>query len=350
MLISPPFLPPRGNQTEEQWLNTAMSGGQPGHGAFPASYLLEWHGGLHLTAPMGDNGAALPVRAIADGTVVFIRQRTDADSPDEPLNYGDGYTSDAVVVIRHDTDIGADAAGQVTQVRFYSVYMHLYSIQPTVRLGRPIYRKDEIGQAGHIYGEPNVMHFEIRCDDANLARLVGRATGPLSVAVDGRADALFGEMYFHLPAGTLIYGARPLPQFTQAMMQPAAAPASRGQPANPPPAPQALQSVHTTANELVVGLHYAGGEGAAGQRGDAVLTTYRMTGEVEGTPLREAEAEYKLYTSAKNISESYPAAARPVISAVYELLRFGRVIGPDVLTPADVPHWREVSNAGSEAG
>ena len=346
MLISPPFLPPRGNQTEEQWLNTAMSGGQPGHGAFPTSYLLEWHGGMHLSAPMGSNEVALPARAIADGTVVFIRQRTDADSPDEPLNYGDGYTSDAVVVIRHDTDIGADAAGQATQVRFYSVYMHLYSIRPTVRLGRPIYRKDEIGQAGHIYGDPNVMHFEICCDDANLARLVGRATGNLSLAADGRTDVLFGEMYFHLPAGTPIYGARPLPQFTQAMMQPAAAPVRRGQAPTPPPAPQALAVVHTTAAEFVIGLHHAGGEGAAGQRGDVVLTTYRMNGDAEGTPLREADAEYKLYTSAKNISEAYPAAARPVISAVYELLRFGRVIGPDALAPADVPHWREVNYPG----
>ncbi len=343
MLISPPFLPPRGNQTEEQWLATAMSGGQPGHGAFPASYMLEWHGGMHLAAPMGGNGVALPVRAIADGIVVFIRQRTSADSPDEPLNYGDGYTSDAVVVIRHDTETGASAAGQATQVRFYSVYMHLHSIQPTVRLGRPIYRKAEIGQAGHIYGEPNVMHFEICCDDTNLAHLVGRATGNLSLAADGRTDVLFGEMYFHMPAGTPIYGVKPLPQFAQAMLQPAVAAARRGQPAPPPPAPQALAAVHTTASEFVIGLRYAGGEGAAGQLGDAVLTTYQMSGSAEGTPQREAEAEYKLYTSAKNISEAYPAAARPAISAVYELLRFGRVVGPDALAPVDVPHWREVS-------
>jgi len=319
-----------------------MSGGQPGHGAFPVSYMLEWHGGMHLAAPMGGNGVALPVRAIADGTVVFIRQRTDADSPDEPLNYGDGYTSDAVVVIRHDTETGASAAGQATQVRFYSVYMHLHSIQPTVRPGRPIHRKDDIGQAGHIYGEPNVMHFEICCDDGNLARLVGRATGNLNLAADGRTDVLFGEMYFHLPAGTPIFGAKPLPQFTQAMTRPAA---PRGQPARPP---QALPAVHTTANDYVVGVHYAGGEGAAGQRGDALVTTYRMNGETEGTPVREADAEYGLYTTAVNISEAYPAASRPAISAVYELLRFGRVVGPDTLTPADVPHWREVSYPGGQ--
>src|SRR5690606_15955977 len=32
----------------------------------------------------------------------------------------------------------------------------------------------------------------------------------------------------------------------------------------------------------------------------------------------------------------------PAHSAVYELLRFGRVLGPDALIPTDVPHWRRI--------
>ena len=355
MLISPPFLPPRGTLNEENWFNTAMSGGQPGAGAFPASYLLEWHGGIHLTAPMSSTPTiSLPVRAIADGTVVYLRRKTDvpASDVDAPLNYGAGYTSDGVVVIRHDTDIGVNAQDQLTQVRFYSVYLHLDSIQPTVIQGRHIYRKDEIGQAGHIEGVPHMIHFEICCDAANLARLVGRGTGDLPLTANGRTDVLFGEMYFHLPAGTPVYPAKPLPQHVQAMTQPAAAPTRRGQPAAPLPAPQPLQAVHTTAEPLVVGLLYAGGSGEEHHRGDAVLTTYRLNGVPVSTSttaspsspalITESEAEYKLYTTAKTISEAYPATARPSISAVYELLRFGRVIGPDALTPADVPHWREV--------
>ncbi|MEO6856384.1 MAG: M23 family metallopeptidase [Rhodoferax sp.] len=320
------------------------------------SYLMEWHGGVHLTAPMGETpNVSLPVRAIADGMVVYVRKKTDVDAKDvdAPLNYGEGYTSDGVVVIRHHTEIGAPPQGQAVQVQFYSVYLHLDSISPTVIEKRCIYRKDEIGQAGHIEGKPHLVHFEICCDDANLARLVGRSTGDLSLTNDGRTDVLFGEMYFYLPAGTPVYPAKPLPQYVQAMVQPPAVPSQRGQPAAPRPAPQPLQAVHTTADALVVGLLYAGGAGVVNQRGDAVLTSYHLDGTPVSAPaattdsppivIRETGAEYQLYTTAKAISEAYPATARPTTSAVYELLRFGRVIGPDALVPADVPHWREVA-------
>ena len=59
----------------------------------------------------------------------FASGAEKVDSIDDPLNYGDGYTSDGVVVIRHITDIGADAQGQPVEVTFYSVYMHLHSIR-----------------------------------------------------------------------------------------------------------------------------------------------------------------------------------------------------------------------------
>lgn len=347
MLISPPFLPPRGTQTEDQWLDAAMAVSPTGTGAFPVSSPLDWHGGRHLLAPMGERGIALPARAIADGTVVYVRKRTEADSPDEPLNYGAGYTSDGVVVIRHDTDIGIGANDQLTQVQFYSVYMHLHTIQANIKKDKAIYRKDEIGQAGHIYGVPNLMHFEICCDEANLEKLIGRKTGQLNTATNGRTDALFGDIYFHLPVGTPIFANKPLPQYVAATTQTPATPARRGQAAIPAER-RALTPTHTTTLELVIGLHYAGGEGVATQRGDAVLTTYKLNGDTEGTALRESEAEYVLYTSAKTISEAYPSDARPSMSAVYELLRFGRVIGPDALTPADVPHWRQVSYPGGQ--
>ncbi len=344
MLISPPFLPPRANGTEEHWLNAAMTATAE-RGTFPVGYKLEWHGGRHLLAPMDSSGTALPVRAIADGTVIYLRQRTHADSPDDPLNYGAGYTSNAVVVIRHDTEIGATAAGAATAVRFYSVYMHLNNIEPTVRQNSPIYRKDPLGQAGHIDGLPNVIHFEICCDTANLALLAGRATGTLNLQAHGRTDAVYGEMYFHLPTGTAIYPSKPLPQFAQAMTPSAARPAT-STPAPATPTPQPLHPTHTTTTELVVGLLYAAGEGAATQRGDAVVSTYHMDGTTLGTALREPEAEYLLYSTAKAMSDAYPATARPSTSAVYELLRFGRTLGPDPLAPADVPHWREVNYPG----
>lgn len=336
MLISPPFLPPRGNQSEEQWLQTAMQGGTPGTGAYPVSAQLDWHGGIHLTAPMNGTTAE-PVRAIADGTVIFVRETTRTDDPKHPLCYGGGYTSDGVVVIRHDTEIGVDARDQPVAVRFYSIYHHLFSIRPTVMRNRPIWRKDAIGQAGHIYGVPNQIHFEIRCDEENLRKLIGRTSGDVPLDRDGRMDVLYGEMYFLLPIGAPIYGERPLSN------SPVARVAGRN---GSPTAIQALQPVAQTAEALVVGVRYAGGQGDAGHRGDAFVTTYRLDGSTLGPPRGESEAEYKLYEDCMAISKSYPANAQPAPSAVLELLRFGRVIGPDALTPADVPHWRQITHAG----
>jgi hydroxyethylthiazole kinase len=68
-----------------------------------------------------------------------------------------------------------------------------------------------------------------------------------------------------------------------------------------------------------------------------------------GDALEEDSAEYNLYTNATAISEAYPAAGRPAVSSVFELLRFGRVVGPDALNPADVPHWRRARYPGGEA-
>ena len=340
MLISPPFLPARtANESEDDWIGRCMSGGLPGDGAFPVSFNLGWHGGMHLEAPM--NGAQPePVRAIADGDVVFVRQHSPQPAgplpPDHAQAYG-GWTDNGVVVIRHTTEIGEGANAAVT---FFSITMHLSAVDPAVQLGRRISRKAVVGTAGQIYGNlARQIHFEIVCDDANLARLTGRATGDLPTTADGRADAIYGEMYFHLPAGTPVYGQQPLSNSAQAMMQP---------PGRPAPPPRALQPVHTTTADQLVGVRYAGGEGAAGQRGDALVSSYRPDGTAVGTSLREHEAEYNLYATAVDIGEAYPAGARPAASAVFELLRFGRTIGPDVLNPADVPHWRRVCHDGGE--
>jgi hydroxyethylthiazole kinase len=345
MLISPPFLLPRAeNQSEDEWLNAAMAGDAPGHGAFPVSFNLGWHGGLHLAAPVLGTGFE-PVRAIADGNVTFIRQPT-AGLPnlavDHPLMYNNA-TSDGVVVIRHETEIGD---GNNAAVTFYSVYVHLHEIPATVRSGQPVYRKDVVGRAGYINGERGRIHFEIICDDANLARLTGRATEELGTEADGRVDAVYGEIYFRLPSGTQIYAQKPLLNSATAFVQPPRPPHA---PHNAPlPPPQPAPQVHTTAEELIIGLHYAGGEGTDGQRGNASVTTYRPDGSELGAAIEVPDAEYKLYSNANTIAEAYPAAIRPAPSAVYEVLRFGRVIGSDQLRPADVPHWQQIRYLGGQ--
>lgn len=326
MLISPPFLPAReDDQTEEDWLDEAMAGGDPGDGAYPVSLNLGWHGGIHFTAPMEDE-EALPVRAMAHGTVVYLRQPSAPSAdPDHVLNYGGGWTSDGVVIVRHETEIGEGANALAT---FFSIYMHLSSIHAGVTLNQPIYRKAEIGAPGQIYGSTErKVHVEIICDDTHLQRLVGRTTGELVTTADGRTDSIYGDIYVRLPTGTNLYADRPAANVTQ----PAAAP------------------VHTTTEDLFIGLRYGEGLGLANHRGDASVTTYRADGTEVDTALEEAAAEHSLYTDSTTISHAYPATGRPVRSAVYELLRFGRVIhAGNVLDPADTPHWRRVNYPGGQ--
>jgi len=347
MLISPPFLPARqANETEDAWLDRCMQGGQPGDGAFPLSMNLGWHGGMHLIAPQ-TNGQAEAVRAIADGSVVFVRapkpQPAGALSETEPLAYRGGWTDNGVVVLKHETEIGEGAEAKVV---FFSIYMHLSAIDSAVAQGRTVYRKAALGTAGQIYGAlERRIHFEIVCDDANLKRLVGRSSGDLDTSKDGRTDAVYGQIYFFLPSGTQFFEERPLDHMAQAHVQP-----PKPDKKSPLPAPRPLQPVHTSVDPLVVALRFAGGEGTAGHRGSAYLESLRLDGTNIADPLEEVNGEYDIYKRANEISRAFPSGGRPAPSAVYELLRFGRVINTEheTLTPSDVPHWRKVCFLGGQ--
>lgn len=312
MIISPPFLPAHGATADDAaYLNDAMRVGS--HGRYPLGDKLGWHGGVHLIAPADANNTRLPVRAIADGTVVYVRPPTTmpANTDSHVLGYN-GWTDDGCVVIRHDTAIGAADITE-TQVRFFSIYMHLNRVLPSVRQGQPIQRKAEIGRAGMFEGEAGMIHFEIICDDDNLERLLGRRSGDLDTGHDGRTDAVFGDMHFKLSAQTPVYPQRPALNHTTG---------TGGSP---------------SGEELFVGIRY--------QRGSASVTTCRSDATTLGGALIEAEAEYQLYRDAGRIVAAYRTAGAdqvPAHSAVYELLRFGRMLGPDALNPSDVPHWRQI--------
>src|SRR5947209_5561197 len=141
MLISPPFLT-AANQNgwntadntaaipahDREWLDAAFPLAADFSGSFPVSRVLGWHGGLHLVAPAGTGQTTLPIRTIADGTVVYKRDPSEIvsakDAQGNPLNYGahEGercWTSDGVVIIKHTTDIGTGA--NATQIEFFSV-------------------------------------------------------------------------------------------------------------------------------------------------------------------------------------------------------------------------------------
>lgn len=309
MLISPPFLPPNNGTDDNVWLDNAMAA-PPNEGSFPVTRGLAWHGGVHL-----HSAANLAVRAIADGTVVFVRPATARnDDPADPLNYHAGasvagWTSDGCVVIQHDTEIGdgADAT-----VRFYSIYMHLEDLEPAIVRGRPVYRKDVIGQPGFVNGQPGRLHLEIVCDDTNLVRLVGRARGDVPINAHGRSDAVYGDTHVHLPPGTVFYTTCP-PH-----------PNAQGAVGTLPPV------AHTTTEPLFISIRH---------HGSSSVTTRTANHDLVGAPVVEADGEYRMYKTAVAMNTRCPSAA-------LELLRFGRVLSGDTLSPANTPHWRQARYPG----
>ena len=346
MIISPLFLPARAaGDTDEGFVANGMPvaatmvpGTTVPEGSFPVSLKLGWHGGSHLHAP-GAAAALLPARAIADGEIVFARKPTSpVADPAHGLNYNPygsdaAWTDDGMVILRHHTDIGEGANAQA--IVFYSLITHLAELRGNaLKVARgtataaehKLFRKDEIGLAGKIYNSADHVHMEVVCDDAALQKLVGRTTGLLSLTEHGRTDAVFGELFFHIPMGARFYAAKPLGN----VVAPTAA------------------AAYTSTEELIVGLRHANGDGVAAQRGSDYLTTYRPDGGTIGTALEDHNAEYEMYARAQEMSNAYPATARPAPSAVYELLRFGRVLSTvnETLTPADCPHWRQVNYDG----
>ncbi|WP_423359200.1 hypothetical protein [Pseudomonas citronellolis] len=345
MIISPPFLPaPIAGESDEAFLDRAMVGGIPGDGGFPLSFDLNWHGGIHLTAPQ-EAGAPLPVRAIADGTVVYFRKPTEESSnPEHPLHYMDGWTDDGCIVLKHETEIGE---GDNAKVVYYSIYMHLSKINlanPSV--GQVVYRKDSIGEAGKIYGKAGRIHFEIIADQTQIANLTGRTTRELDYqSGNGRTDSCWGDMYFFVPPELLAYSAPPTNR-TQAENTSAVAyrcpamPAATTQegatstesaPAQVTPDGYEWAVASQLQHGIFVRMSY--------EKGQCKLTSYYLSGDVIGTQEEEADFEYNLYSKASTLYPQSPSAG-------YELLRFGRVLGPDILRPTDAAHWRQIKVPG----
>ncbi len=309
MLISPPFIPaPVANESDENFLNRAMVCGEPGNGAFPISHDMGWHGGVHLTAPVSAN-VHLPVRAIADGEVAYFRP---ASEPNNVLthaqNYGGGWTDNGCLVIKHETEIGENAEANVV---FYSIYMHLSTITLAgVHVGQHVSRKDVLGRAGSVYGVSNKIHLEIICSQDQVSKLIGRSSGATSTVSDGRTDSCWGDTHFYVPPEVVFYA---------------------GRPENPRSPDNASAIVHRPEAAYFVRMSL--------NRGQCTLTTFDELGVQLGTRDEAQDYEYELYNTACNLYPQSPSAG-------YELLKFGRILGPAQLQPADAAHWRQVAYAG----
>jgi predicted chitinase len=359
MIISPPFLPARTDgQSEDAWLDAAMAptailvSTRAPEGSFPLSGNLAWHNGIHIQAPAAGT-AALPVRAIADGIVRFARAPNKPNTtPTDPQNYNPfdrpgtteptpAWTDNGCVIIEHTSSIGAVGATE-TAVVFYSLYMHLSQLGKnaagqTWTAGDHIWRKDQIGMPGQIYGDRQQLHFEI-CFNANqFQALIGRAPNWVALPVapatmpaptaDGRTDAIFGSLYFYLPATT---------------------PTLLGNTA-PTNHTRTAAGATTLQTPIWVKMTY--------ERGACTFETF----DERGTSIRElpaqADEEYNLYSEANSRHNALPATnqAHSSPSGWYELLRFGRNIGrgpaatdKDPL-PASAAHWRRVAGPDGRA-
>ena len=404
MLVSFPFLRSADLQeTDTIDDGTFNLGEKSGKGAFPVSHQFGWHGGVHLVAP-GAPSDPEPVRAIADGEVVFARHSDpmplNSASAEvqvaHPLLYYTGWTSNGVMLIKHQTEIGEGVS-----VTFYSIYQHLHTVankpgtETPLKKGDKVYRKDSIGKAGAVYGKPNRIHFEIVADQRNVEALMGRSAGPLT-APQGRRTSVWGDMHIVLPANTVLYTQDPRTESKAYVVRtshpgsggindslnsvaqrfhttperirrlngaPAQAanwwstvaaattvaqrtirvPAQYGAAANAPPADLSLEDWrhwHATRSgrtpaDLIISLSEV--------RGTILLTTRDREGAVIGR-CTEPEGGYNLY---KTAVKHYPGCP----SAGYEMLRFGRILGPDAPAATDMqggrlPHVRKIVTPG----
>jgi hydroxyethylthiazole kinase len=341
MIISPPFIPsPIAGETDDAFLARAMVGGIPGDGGFPLSFDLNWHGGMHLTAPQ-ENGSTLPVRAISDGTLVYYRNPTPNNAiPDHPLNFRGAWTDNGCVVLRHETEVGE---GETANVVFYSIYMHLSKINiVSLLVGGKVTRKSSIGEAGSIYGQKGRIHFEIIAGSSDISNLVGRNSRDLNHKVtSGRKDSCWGDMYFFVAPEVLVYDQPPHDRST---------PVNSGEIVYRPPNLNAMTPVQEGAslvgtNNTTTVEGYAPEIASALQegifvrlqyrKGGCIVTSLYMDGEEIGSVEEEAESEYKIYDKANRYYPQSPSAG-------YEILRFGRILGLDTLPQANSAHWRKI--------
>jgi predicted chitinase len=405
MIVSLPFLTSVADDTAD---SGKTLGERAGQGAFPLSAQFGWHGGVHFEAP-GHPNAPEQVRAIADGTVVFARPSNPIPpdrTPEEkealknnPLLFYKGWISNGVVILKHETEIG-----EGVRVTFYSIYQHLHSLNAGIAKDKKVMRKEFIGKAGAIYGKPNQIHVEIVADEANVAALMGRSRGAFNTAA-ARTTTVWGDVHILIPANTPYYSSDPrtqtmsypvsptdtlesiaaqfattperlratnqarivaalrprypaltdnewynactgifqrnrrLPEPPQQFLEVPLVWGDGPPPANLPPEAVAQRSVATsgrTSGPTLVSIS---------EKGDTItLTTRDTSGKALGTT---TENSYDLYNRAK---AAYPGCH----SAGYELMRFGRVLGPDALAASDqyrgrVPHVRKVRINGADA-
>lgn len=200
MHISPPILLPNSmNGSFSDWIIQCMPIDVTRN--FPVNSVGAWHGGIHILHTDVSGAQANPIRAIADGSIVYARLPSE-NKDKKPLAYN-GPTNDGCVLIRHQILIGDEPVEFI----FYSLTMHMKQVRSEIlsSIGQCIKRGQVLGTSGVVDGK-NAFHFQICCEQKMLDVLCGRAHGGINVAFPGRLKPAYGSEYYYLPAGTSIYG------------------------------------------------------------------------------------------------------------------------------------------------
>ncbi len=198
MHISPPVIWPRKDgEKYADWVMRCMSVDPKRN--YPINELKAWHGGIHV--PHIDTSAmANPVRAIADGMIVYARR--PSENPDDlPLAY-EGRTDNGCVLIRHEILVG-DTPVLFT---FYSLTMHMKQVRSEIlsNIGKKVKREQVLGTAGFVDGK-GAFHFQICCEPKMLEVLSGRIHGEVDTSEPGRSGPAFGKTYYYAPAGVPLH-------------------------------------------------------------------------------------------------------------------------------------------------
>lgn len=357
MLISYPIMTTEagaGGTVRNSGYSTAMFADPPvGSGAYPFSANMRWHGGIHLSY-----GSEL-IRCIADGEVAFVRPAKEKNTNDkDPLNYGtaDGglaatWTDNGCVVIKHEAE-----TGEKTKFVFWSVYMHLSSI--SVKNGQALDRKASIGRGGEIAGVP-AIHFEIFTDQAGIDALVKRGSQAYKVfdtSTQAGDPDLWGDTHFIIPAGTDIYDSSPKAAKVahdawkkekakhdhaehvrvNEVLRQARINHQHPDPVLVKPKPYAVAEPSLTCNKIA-STDRPLNVTVVFEKGKCRTKTYGDDGaSIDIAEDPDARYEYRMNQIARLID---PAA----VSAAYELARWGRVVGPDVLQTTTAHNWKYVA-------
>ena len=351
MLISYPYLPARDANESEDAYESKIFGLIQAHGAYPTSADLRWHGGCHLFAPAT---VPEPVRAIADGEVVAYRRAAAPATYTVPgQNVIDEFDS-SFVLLKHQTE-----TSEGVRVVFYSLYMHLMNEADLVKIkgvpriaeavraatgesvvkpavGTKIWRKDVLGFAGTMYrtqGQPasgtSLVHFEVFCTDDDLAAFWSDSRQSVETAGRNGRQGLWGASYFIIPPDTEFKSGHP----------------NAGMPPNKPNEVNGMAFAPLSAGrndrKLYVEVRH--------EHGDRITTVWaeQPDGSLQrlsnSAQERASGFEYGLYERASQLYPDNPGAG-------YELLRHGRIVGPDTLITDQQASWQAVTFATGQQG